>query len=84
MNSKGTERRTPTELPRRNKMTHNIENELAKDARMPKTAVKHKVALKAVIRPMRSEPIEIQVSSQSDSDRGEEKRVLMTYTFPSL
>ena len=47
---------TPTELPRKNKVTHNMPKELDKEARKPKTAVKKSVALNAVLRPIRSEP----------------------------
>ena len=50
--------RTPTELPRKKRDMHNNTNVFAKDAMMPKIAVKKSVALKAVLRPMRSEPAE--------------------------
>ncbi len=49
-------RLTPTELPRKNRIAHKLPNELAKDARIPNTAVKKRVALNAVLRPITSEP----------------------------
>jgi hypothetical protein len=49
-------RHTPIELPKKKSTMQRVENEFEKDARRPKKAVKKRVALKAVIRPMRSEP----------------------------
>jgi hypothetical protein len=47
---------TPTALPRKKRQTHKTENEWAKDDNSPNKDVKKRVALKAVLRPMRSEP----------------------------
>lgn len=47
----------PTELPRKNKATHNVPKELDKEARKPKMAVKKSVALNAVLRPIISEHV---------------------------
>ena len=47
---------TPTELPNKKSAMQRVGNEYEKDARRPKKAVKKRVALKAVILPMRSEP----------------------------
>lgn len=53
----GDERpRTPTALPKKNRAMHNVRKVLAKEAARPKTAVKKSVALKAALRPRRSEP----------------------------
>jgi hypothetical protein len=49
-------RRTPTALPRKNKERQSIGNVPAKELDKPKMEVKNKVALNAVLRPMRSEP----------------------------
>ena len=49
--------RTPTALPRKKSSMHKLQNELANDARMPNTAVKKRVALKAALRPTRSEQV---------------------------
>ena len=48
---------TPTALPRKNRSTHRLPNEFANDARMPNKAVKKRVALKAALRPTRSEQV---------------------------
>ena len=50
------ERLTPTKLPKKKSAMQRVENGFEKDVRRPKRAVKKRVALKAVIRPMRSEP----------------------------
>jgi hypothetical protein len=47
----------PTELPKKKSEMQRVENEFEKDDRIPKTAVKKRVALKAVLRPMRSEHV---------------------------
>jgi len=49
--------RTPTALPSRNSRMLKVKNELANEARTPKMAVKKRVALKAVLRPSKSEPL---------------------------
>jgi len=49
-------KRTPTALPRKKSATQSIGKVFANEAAMPKTEVKNRVALKAVLRPMRSEP----------------------------
>lgn len=49
--------RTPTELPSRNKATQSHANVPANEENIPNTAVKKRVALNAVVRPMRSEPV---------------------------
>ena len=49
-------RLTPIELPKKKSAMQRVENEFEKDAKRPKRAVRKRVALKAVIRPMRSEP----------------------------
>lgn len=49
------EQPTPTELPRKNRATHSIGNDVANEADMPKMEVKNRVALNAGMRPMRSE-----------------------------
>lgn len=48
--------RTPTALPRKNKERQSTGNVEARELVMPKTDVKNKVALNAVLRPIRSEP----------------------------
>jgi hypothetical protein len=48
---------TPTALPRKNSNMHRLTNEVANDARMPNKAVKKRVALKAALRPTRSEQV---------------------------
>ena len=68
-------RLTPTELPRKNRMAHKLTNELAKDARIPNTAVKKRVALNAVLRPITSEP--------ARQMRNKTKAGAFTYMFPS-
>lgn len=50
------EKRTPTALPRKNRATQSVGNVVANEAAMPKRDVKNRVALKAVLRPTRSEP----------------------------
>lgn len=47
---------TPTALPRKNREIQSTGNVLASQLDRPKTEVKNKVALNAVLRPMRSEP----------------------------
>lgn len=47
----------PTELPRKKRARHRVKNELEKVAKIPKTAVKNRVALNAIMRPIRSEPV---------------------------
>ena len=49
-------RLTPTALPRKKRRIQSERNEVAKEAIRPNIAVKNNVALKAVLRPMRSEP----------------------------
>lgn len=48
--------RTPTALPRKNREMQSHGNVPANELDRPKTEVKNKVALNAVLRPMRSEP----------------------------
>ena len=48
--------RTPTDDPRKKRTMHSWVKEPAREARMPKRAVKKSVALNAVLRPKRSEP----------------------------
>jgi hypothetical protein len=48
---------TPTALPKKKSAIHKVGNVFAKEARRPKIKVKKRVALKAVIRPKRSEPV---------------------------
>jgi hypothetical protein len=47
----------PTALPRKNRATQSIGNVVANDAAMPKMDVKNRVALNAVLRPIRSEQV---------------------------
>ncbi len=56
LNKKWVLIRTPTALPSRNSAMHRVTNVFASEARMPKTDVKNNVALKAVVRPIKSEP----------------------------
>jgi hypothetical protein len=49
---------TPTELPRRKSAMQSVTNELDSEAKMPKMAVRKSVALNAVIRPIKSEPMD--------------------------
>lgn len=69
---------TPTALPKRNSIKHSVPNEFAKDARRPKSEVKNRVALNAILRPMRSEPT---ISSYIFCAM---QRYSSTYKFPSL
>ncbi len=48
--------RTPTALPKRKRAKHSKGKVFAKAANTPNKEVKKSVALKAVVRPMRSEP----------------------------
>lgn len=53
---------TPTALPRKNRVTHSVVKEVVIEDRRPKRAVKNNVALKAMLRPSRSEPVEIKMN----------------------
>jgi hypothetical protein len=55
--------RTPRALPRKNRAEQSMGNVVAKEAEMPKSAVKNRVALNAGMRPTRSESMESKLSS---------------------
>jgi hypothetical protein len=69
---------TPTELPRKKSVMQRVENEFENDAKIPKRAVKKRVALKAVLRPMKSEP-----TVQNELDNLDMKEGKLTYMYPS-
>ena len=56
-NGHGVKLPTPTELPKKKSAMQRVKNDFVRDARRPKRAVKRRVALKAALRPMRSEPL---------------------------
>lgn len=50
------ELRTPTAVPRKNSARQRVPKEFANEANSPNKDVKKRVALNAVLRPIRSEP----------------------------
>jgi len=48
--------RTPTAVPRKNRVMHRVPKLLESEAKKPNTEVKNRVRLNAVLRPSRSEP----------------------------
>lgn len=70
---------TPTALPRKNREMHSQMKVCAKEAKTPNRAVRNRVALNAVVRPMRSEPgVIIRQGYSSDSTR-----TWQAYKFPT-